>query len=101
MDVTVWNVNGMIMMREDRGTRKKTSPSATLSTKNSHMVWPSVYLIWVIREMYEKEIQEKMGVTDVMRWKFKTGRYHRKFKRDTCLTVYEKELQEKQKSQRL
>jgi len=26
-----------------------------------------------------------MGVSDVMRQKFKTGRYQRKFKRDTCL----------------
>jgi len=101
MDVNVWNVNGMIMTREDRSTRGKTRPSATFLTKNSHMVWPSVYLIWIIREMYEKEIQEEIGVSDVMRWEFKTGRYHRKLKRGKYLRFYEKEIQEKQISHRL
>jgi hypothetical protein len=55
----VCNVNGMIMKRKDRSNRRKTIPSATLSTKNSHMVWPRFYHIWIIREMYEREIQEE------------------------------------------
>jgi len=51
--------------------------------------------------MYEKEIQKERVVSGIMRWKFKTGRYYRKLKRGKYLRVYEKEIQEKQISQRL
>ena len=105
MDITVWTINGMIMMTEDRSTRRKTSSSATLSTKNSHAVWPSVYHIWIIREMYEKKIQEKQ-MSETLREGNSRGadvleRIRRKFKRRKCLRGYEKKLQEQHMSQRL